>query len=143
MRWGPTCSCSCRAWKPFDPTTTSTASGCAKACAATSPSCCLIALPSTARTAPQVSEDEIRGGFIDPPLLDGLCRYAFLANLTGLPAVSVPIGDDRDGLPVGLQLIGDAWDEACVLQPRRAAHRPRRPEPRRRHAAPAGPRCEY
>jgi aspartyl-tRNA(Asn)/glutamyl-tRNA(Gln) amidotransferase subunit A len=76
----------------------------------------LIALPSTARTAPHVTEDEVRGGFIDPPLLDGMCRYAFLANLTGLPAVSVPVGGDRDGMPVGLQLIGDAWDEACVLQ---------------------------
>ena len=39
-----------------------------------------------------------------------------LANLTGLPAVSAPVGGDRDGMPVGLQLIGDAWDEACVLQ---------------------------
>jgi aspartyl-tRNA(Asn)/glutamyl-tRNA(Gln) amidotransferase subunit A len=76
----------------------------------------LIALPSTARSAPQVSEEEARGGFVDPPLLDGMCRYAFLANLTGLPAVSVPVGGDRDGMPVGLQLIGDAWDEACVLQ---------------------------
>jgi aspartyl-tRNA(Asn)/glutamyl-tRNA(Gln) amidotransferase subunit A len=76
----------------------------------------LLALPSTARSAPQVSEEEVRVGFLDPPLLDGMCRYAFLANLTGLPAVSAPIGGDRHGMPVGLQLIGDAWDEACVLQ---------------------------
>jgi aspartyl-tRNA(Asn)/glutamyl-tRNA(Gln) amidotransferase subunit A len=26
------------------------------------------------------------------------------------------VGVDDDGLPVGLQIIGDAWDEACVLQ---------------------------
>ena len=76
----------------------------------------LIALPSTARSAPHVTDDELRHGFVDAPLLDGMCRYAFLANLTGLPAVSVPVGSDRDGMPVGLQLIGDAWDEACVLQ---------------------------
>jgi aspartyl-tRNA(Asn)/glutamyl-tRNA(Gln) amidotransferase subunit A len=83
----------------------------------------LIALPSTARSAPQVSEEEVRGGFVDPPLLDGMCRYAFLANLTGLPAISVPVGSDRDGMPVGLQLIGDAWDEACVLQAAAALER--------------------
>ncbi len=76
----------------------------------------LIALPSTARSAPQVSDIEARHGFVDPPLLDGMCRFAFLANLTGLPAASIPVGSDQDGLPVGLQLIGDAWDEACVLQ---------------------------
>ncbi|MES1189226.1 MAG: amidase [Myxococcales bacterium] len=83
----------------------------------------LIALPSTARTAPRVTEDEMRSGFVDPPLLDGMCRYAFLGNLTGLPAISVPVGGDRDGLPVGLQLIGDAWDEACVLQAAAALER--------------------
>ena len=83
----------------------------------------LIALPATARAAPQVSEEEMRSGFVDPPLLDGMCRYAFLANLTGLPAVSVPVGCDRDGMPVGLQLIGDAWDEACVLQAAAALER--------------------
>jgi aspartyl-tRNA(Asn)/glutamyl-tRNA(Gln) amidotransferase subunit A len=76
----------------------------------------LLALPSTARTAPRVSDDELRNGFVDPPLLDGMCRFAFLANLTGLPAISIPVGSDPDGMPVGLQLIGDAWDEACVLQ---------------------------
>ncbi len=83
----------------------------------------LIALPSTGRSAPRVSEEEARSGFVDPPLLDGMCRYAFLANLTGLPAVSAPVGSDRDGMPVGLQLIGDAWDEACVLQAAAALER--------------------
>jgi aspartyl-tRNA(Asn)/glutamyl-tRNA(Gln) amidotransferase subunit A len=76
----------------------------------------LIALPTTARSAPRVSDEEAQHGFLDPPLLDAMCRYAFLANLTGLPAASIPVGEDRDGMPVGLQLIGDAWDEACVLQ---------------------------
>jgi aspartyl-tRNA(Asn)/glutamyl-tRNA(Gln) amidotransferase subunit A len=76
----------------------------------------LLALPSTAQSAPRVSPEEARGGFLDPPLLDAICRYAFLANLTGLPAASVPVGVDHDGMPVGLQLVGDAWDEACVLQ---------------------------
>jgi aspartyl-tRNA(Asn)/glutamyl-tRNA(Gln) amidotransferase subunit A len=28
----------------------------------------------------------------------------------------VPVGIADDGLPVGLQIVGDAWDEACVLQ---------------------------
>jgi aspartyl-tRNA(Asn)/glutamyl-tRNA(Gln) amidotransferase subunit A len=83
----------------------------------------LLALPSVARSAPRITEDEARGGFVDPPLLDGMCRYAFLANLTGLPAASIPVGQDPEGMPVGLQLIGDAWDEACVLQAAAALER--------------------
>jgi Asp-tRNA(Asn)/Glu-tRNA(Gln) amidotransferase A subunit family amidase len=76
----------------------------------------VIALPTTAKTAPRATDDELRGGFVDPPVLDSLCRYAFLGNLTGLPAGTAPVGRDASGLPIGLQILGDAWDDACVLQ---------------------------
>jgi aspartyl-tRNA(Asn)/glutamyl-tRNA(Gln) amidotransferase subunit A len=39
-------------------------------------------------------------------------------NMAGLPGISIPCGLS-DGLPVGLQIIGKAFDEATVL---RAAH---------------------
>jgi aspartyl-tRNA(Asn)/glutamyl-tRNA(Gln) amidotransferase subunit A len=76
----------------------------------------VIALPTTATTAPPITDEEATGGFIDPRALDAMCRYAFLGNLTGCPAGTAPVGMDREGLPVGLQIVGDAWDEACVLQ---------------------------
>jgi len=76
----------------------------------------VIALPTAANAAPPITDDESRSGIIDPPALHAACRFAFLGNLTGLPAVSIPVGSDSEGLPVGLQIIGDAWDEACVLQ---------------------------
>lgn len=76
----------------------------------------VIAMPTLPGTAPRVSDTEIREGFVDPKLLADLCRFAFLGNLTGLPAASCPVGKDADGLPIGLQILGDAFDEACVLQ---------------------------
>ena len=75
----------------------------------------VIAMPATAVGAPTVTDEESRTGFIDPPLLDSMCRFAFLANVTGVPAGVAPVGSDRNGMPVGLQIVGDAWDDACVL----------------------------
>jgi aspartyl-tRNA(Asn)/glutamyl-tRNA(Gln) amidotransferase subunit A len=74
----------------------------------------LLALPSTAAPAAKISDTDMRG-FLDTNVLDGLCRFAFLGNLSGLPAISAPVGVDGTGLPVGLQLMGDAWDEATTF----------------------------
>lgn len=75
----------------------------------------LLALPSTVSAAAKVSDGDMRTGFLDTRVIDGLCRFMFLGNLTGLPALSAPVGSDALGLPVGLQLVGDAWDEATVF----------------------------
>ncbi len=37
-------------------------------------------------------------------------------NLLGLPSLAVPIAQDRDGLPVGVQLIGRPWEEELLLE---------------------------
>jgi aspartyl-tRNA(Asn)/glutamyl-tRNA(Gln) amidotransferase subunit A len=42
--------------------------------------------------------------------------FTVAANLAGLPAISLPCGFTRDGLPCSLQLTGRAMDEATVLR---------------------------
>jgi aspartyl-tRNA(Asn)/glutamyl-tRNA(Gln) amidotransferase subunit A len=46
--------------------------------------------------------------------------FTVAANLTGAPALSIPCGFDRNGLPIGLQIQGDAFAEATLLN---VAHR--------------------
>ena len=46
--------------------------------------------------------------------------FTVTVNLAGLPAIAVPAGLTADGLPLGLQLIGKAFDEATVLRAARA-----------------------
>jgi aspartyl-tRNA(Asn)/glutamyl-tRNA(Gln) amidotransferase subunit A len=41
--------------------------------------------------------------------------FTVTVNLAGLPGVAVPVGLDRQGLPLGLQLIGRPWEEAQLL----------------------------
>jgi aspartyl-tRNA(Asn)/glutamyl-tRNA(Gln) amidotransferase subunit A len=42
--------------------------------------------------------------------------YTIAANLAGLPGISIPCGFSRDGLPIGLQLVGPVFGETAVLQ---------------------------
>lgn len=42
--------------------------------------------------------------------------YTIGVNLAGLPAISVPCGTDRKGLPIGLQLIGDCFCEDKLIR---------------------------
>ncbi len=42
--------------------------------------------------------------------------FTIAVNLAGLPAISVPCGFDSKGLPIGLQVIGKAFDEETVLK---------------------------
>ena len=42
--------------------------------------------------------------------------YTIAVNLAGLPAISLPCGADRNGLPIGLQLIGDCFQEKKLIQ---------------------------
>ncbi len=41
--------------------------------------------------------------------------FTVTVNLAGLPGISVPAGMDKQGLPLGLQLIGRPWEEADLL----------------------------
>jgi aspartyl-tRNA(Asn)/glutamyl-tRNA(Gln) amidotransferase subunit A len=63
-------------------------------------------------------------------------KYTAPWNLLGLPAVVVPCGVSRDGLPVSIQIVGRRFDDATVLRIARAYERVtdwhrRRPDPAR------------
>jgi aspartyl-tRNA(Asn)/glutamyl-tRNA(Gln) amidotransferase subunit A len=46
--------------------------------------------------------------------------FTITANLVGIPAISIPVGFDNTGLPIGLQLTGQSFDESGLLN---LAHR--------------------
>jgi aspartyl-tRNA(Asn)/glutamyl-tRNA(Gln) amidotransferase subunit A len=74
-----------------------------------------LALPTTQRTALRANDADDRSGKLDSAAVRALCRFTFLGRPVRLPSGSAPVGLDSDGLPIGLSLVGDAWDEATVL----------------------------
>jgi aspartyl-tRNA(Asn)/glutamyl-tRNA(Gln) amidotransferase subunit A len=61
----------------------------------------------------------IEAGNLDPPLPpDGTpveFRNTHMFDVLGLPAISVPCGFTRDGMPIGLQIAGPRFAESRVL----------------------------
>ncbi len=67
--------------------------------------------PAAPTTAPEI------GKSLEDPLKMYLGDiYTVSVNLAGLPAMTLPCGMDRKGLPIGLQLIGGCFQEKKILQ---------------------------
>lgn len=75
--------------------------------------------PTTPITAWKRGEWTVQVAGKPESVLAASWRFTYPYNLTGLPALSVPCGFDRDGLPIGLQIAGRPFDETTVL---RVAH---------------------
>jgi aspartyl-tRNA(Asn)/glutamyl-tRNA(Gln) amidotransferase subunit A len=73
--------------------------------------CDCIVMPVSPTTAFKLGEK------IDDPLTMYLSDiYTIAANLAGVPAISIPCGFDRDGLPIGLQIMAPAFAEDKLLR---------------------------
>lgn len=69
----------------------------------------LILSPVAPSVAPQI------GSIQDPLEMYKSDMYTIAINLAGLPALSLPVGENEEGMPIGLQLIGKAFDEQTVF----------------------------
>ena len=74
-----------------------------------------ILAPTLPIAAPLIGEKEVMIGDEKETVRSALVRLNRPANLTGHPAISIPCGFTRSGLPIGLQLIGPNWSEARLL----------------------------
>jgi aspartyl-tRNA(Asn)/glutamyl-tRNA(Gln) amidotransferase subunit A len=61
----------------------------------------------------KISPDEIAGKPITPI---GWMPFTYPFNFTGQPAASIPAGFSKDGLPVGMQIVGRHYDDVGVLR---------------------------
>jgi aspartyl-tRNA(Asn)/glutamyl-tRNA(Gln) amidotransferase subunit A len=69
----------------------------------------VLILPTTNTTTPLVTDAAKDPQFLSP-------AFTMFANYYGLPAISLPCGSDRHGLPIGVQIVAKPGDDAAVLQ---------------------------
>jgi aspartyl-tRNA(Asn)/glutamyl-tRNA(Gln) amidotransferase subunit A len=75
----------------------------------------VILTPTTPTTAPKIGQTTIEPGGRQEDVRLWTTRLVRALNLAGVPALSIPCGFDRQGLPIGMQIFGRAFDEANVL----------------------------
>jgi Asp-tRNA(Asn)/Glu-tRNA(Gln) amidotransferase A subunit family amidase len=78
-----------------------------------------IATPTTGLPAPAIAPASLPHGLSDLSSTFEIMRFAFVANLSGLPAISIPAGYTKSGLPIGFQLMARPWQEHELIE---AAH---------------------
>lgn len=76
---------------------------------------CLLC-PTTPNVAPKIGESTLRLGGQDEDVRLATTRLVRGINVLGYPALSMPCGLSGSGLPVGLQIVGPAFEEAAILQ---------------------------
>ena len=76
----------------------------------------VILTPTTAIAAPEIKKGALPDGDSDLSATVEIMRFATAGNLTGLPAITFPVGYTQKGLPIGLQAMGRAWDEVTLLR---------------------------
>jgi aspartyl-tRNA(Asn)/glutamyl-tRNA(Gln) amidotransferase subunit A len=72
--------------------------------------------PVSPIAAPTIAESDVGNSPQADAVLPRITRFTRPVNYLGLPALSIPSGFTKGGLPVGMQLIGRSFDEATLLR---------------------------
>ena len=75
----------------------------------------LIVLPANVAGAPPHGESTIEVNGQPHPVQMVCSRYNRISNITGFPAIVIPVGATDEGLPIGLQLVGPPLSETRLL----------------------------
>ncbi len=67
--------------------------------------------PVAPTTAPKIGES-----LSDPIKMYLSDIYTVSCNLAGLPGISLPVGNDKNGMPIGMQLLGNCFDEKSIIK---------------------------
>lgn len=71
----------------------------------------VIIAPAAPTTAPELGKS-----LSDPIKMYLGDIYTIAVNLAGLPGISIPVGTDAKGLPIGMQIIGNCFEEKTIIR---------------------------
>jgi aspartyl-tRNA(Asn)/glutamyl-tRNA(Gln) amidotransferase subunit A len=72
--------------------------------------------PVAPMPAPTIAESDVGNSLDAEAVIQRITKFTRPINYLGLPSLSIPAGFTKSGLPVGMQLIGRAFDEAMLIR---------------------------
>jgi aspartyl-tRNA(Asn)/glutamyl-tRNA(Gln) amidotransferase subunit A len=75
-----------------------------------------VIVPGAPVPAPTLAESDVGNGPDADAVIQRLTRFTRPVNYLGVPSLAIPSGFTKNGLPVGMQLIGRSFDEAMLLR---------------------------
>ena len=75
-----------------------------------------IIAPVAPMPAPTIAESDVGNSLDAEAVIQRITRFTRPINYLGLPALSIPAGFTKAGLPVGLQIVGRSFDEAGIIR---------------------------
>ena len=81
----------------------------AECAAVLGPQADVLVVPTMTDLAPVIADYDVGASRISPGFMPPW-------NITGLPAISIPCGFSEGGLPIGMQVVGPAFDEPTVFK---------------------------
>jgi len=76
----------------------------------------VLVTPATPVIAPKIGTSHVTLDGVSEAVGNALTRYTTFFNMTGHPAITVPAGLHSEGLPMAVQIVGGAFDEAGILR---------------------------
>jgi aspartyl-tRNA(Asn)/glutamyl-tRNA(Gln) amidotransferase subunit A len=77
--------------------------------------CDAVLAPAVRTVAPTIAETDVGGSTVADKVILGITRFMRPVNYLGLPALTVPAGFGKGGLPIGLQLIGRPFRDEKLI----------------------------
>ncbi|KAF4654476.1 hypothetical protein FOL47_009966 [Perkinsus chesapeaki] len=75
-----------------------------------------IVTPTVAYGAPEITSDVFKYGEFNPARIVDIMRFIWPTNLVGFPSITIPVGQNKEGMPLGIQIMAPHWQDDKLIK---------------------------
>ncbi|KAF4654747.1 hypothetical protein FOL47_009788 [Perkinsus chesapeaki] len=75
-----------------------------------------IITPTIAYGAPEIPSGVFQYGEFNPTRVSEMLRFIWPTNLVGFPSITIPVGQNKEGMPLGIQIMAPHWQDDKLIK---------------------------